>query len=65
MAKGVTTNVQLQQLANRMRIPYFRGIFMRTILSTEVRETKAISWIWIMLRDRVAYAKRWNRAMYF
>ncbi|KYQ48821.1 hypothetical protein ALC60_12126 [Trachymyrmex zeteki] len=25
LPKGVTTNVQLQQLANRMRIPYFRG----------------------------------------
>ncbi|KYN21952.1 hypothetical protein ALC57_05664 [Trachymyrmex cornetzi] len=23
--RGVTTDVQLQQLANRMRIPYFRG----------------------------------------
>ena len=30
MPKGVTTNVllQLQQLANHMRIPYFRRIFI-------------------------------------
>ena len=33
MPKGVTTNVQLQQIAKRMHIPYFRGIFMRTTLS--------------------------------
>jgi len=32
--KGVTINVQLQQLAKHIRIPYFRGIFMRTTLST-------------------------------
>jgi len=35
MPKDVTTNVQLQQLAKRIRIPYFRDIFMRTTLSTE------------------------------
>ena len=28
MPRGVTIDVQLQQLANRMRISYFRGIFM-------------------------------------
>ncbi|KYN07158.1 hypothetical protein ALC62_01878 [Cyphomyrmex costatus] len=32
---GVTTNVQLLQLAKRMRIPYFRSIFMRTTLPVE------------------------------
>ncbi|KYN00529.1 hypothetical protein ALC62_08702, partial [Cyphomyrmex costatus] len=32
---GVTTNVQLLQLAKRMCIPYFRGIFMRTTLPVE------------------------------
>jgi len=32
MAKGITTNIQLQQLAKRMHILYFRGIFMRTSL---------------------------------
>ena len=35
MPKGVTTNVQLQQLAKRMHIPYFRSTFMRTTLPTE------------------------------
>jgi len=30
----ITTNVQLQQLIKLMHIPYFRDIFMRTILST-------------------------------
>jgi len=32
MPTGVTTNVQLDQLAKRMRIPYFRGVFMRNTL---------------------------------
>jgi len=39
MPRGVTTNVQLQQLANRMRIPYFRGIFMRTATYCLIRST--------------------------
>jgi len=68
MLKDVTTNVQLQQLANRIRIPYFRGIFMRT-LPREVRRNESgivnldnaegpgIHW--------VAYTKRGNRAIYF
>jgi len=30
----ITINVQLQQLSNRMPIPYFKGIFMCTILLT-------------------------------
>jgi len=34
MPKGITTNVQLQQLTKRMRIPYFRDIFMHTTLPT-------------------------------
>jgi len=41
MPKSVTTNVQLQQLANRMRIPYFRSIFMRTALPTGVHQNKS------------------------
>jgi len=41
MSKGVTINVQLQQLASRMRIPYFRGIFMRTTLPKEVRRNES------------------------
>ena len=35
MPKGVTTNVQLQQLTKRMRIPCFRDIFMHITLPTE------------------------------
>jgi len=34
MPKGTTTNAELQQLSKLMRIPYFRSIFMRTILLT-------------------------------
>jgi len=41
MPKGVTTNVQLQQRANRMRILYSRGIFMRTILPTGMRRNES------------------------
>jgi len=35
MPNCITTNVQLQQLAKCMHIPYFRGIFKRTNLPTE------------------------------
>jgi len=38
MPKGVTTNVQLQQLTKRMRIPYFRDIFMHTTNRGSVSE---------------------------
>jgi len=31
---GTITNAELQQLTKLMRIPYFRGIFMRTTLPT-------------------------------
>jgi len=64
--KGVTTNVQLQQLTECMRIPYFRGIFMRTTLPTGgVRRNES----GIINFDNVeklgtqwmAYAKRGNR----
>ena len=44
MPKGVITNEQLQQLAKRMSIPYFRSIFMRTILSIGgCLETRVVS----------------------
>ena len=52
MPKDVTTNVQLQQLAKRMRVPYFRDIFMRTILLTgEVyqNENDIVNWIMLMI----------------
>jgi len=32
MLAGVITNIQLDQLAKRMHIPYFRGVFMRNAL---------------------------------
>jgi len=64
MPKGVTTNIQLQQLTKRMRIPYFRGIFMRSTLLRRVRRnvnsivnldnTEGPNTHW------VAYAKRGN-----
>ena len=70
MPKGATTNVQLQQLAKHMHIPYFKGIFMRTTLPTGgVRRNESA----IVNLDNaegpgthwVAYAKRDNRVIYF
>lgn len=68
--KGITTNVQLQQLRKRMRIPYFKCIFMRTTLPTggvywnesdiinlDNAEGPGTHW--------VSYAKRGDRAVYF
>ncbi|KYN04508.1 hypothetical protein ALC62_04621 [Cyphomyrmex costatus] len=37
MPTGATTNVQLLQLAKRMRVPYFRGVFMRNALPKRKR----------------------------
>ena len=34
MPSGAITNVQLNELARRMRVPYFKGVFMRNTLST-------------------------------
>ncbi|XP_077258538.1 uncharacterized protein LOC143895358 [Temnothorax americanus] len=68
--KGVTTNVQLQQLAKHMRIPYFRGVFMRDslpiggirrnesgIVNLDNTDGPGTHW--------VAYAKKGDRAIYF
>lgn len=66
----MTTNIQLEQLAKRMRIPYFRGVFMRDSLPiggiyrnesgiVNLDSTKGPGTHW------VAYAKRGNRAIYF
>ena len=42
MPREITTDVQLQQLINRIRIPYFRGIFIRTTLPVEgVRQNES------------------------
>jgi len=68
MPKGFTSNVQLQQLANRMRIPYFRGIFMRTTLPRKVRRNES----GIVYLDNaegpgthwMAYAKKRKRAIF-
>jgi len=32
MSADITTNIQLDQLARRMHVPYFRGVFMRNAL---------------------------------
>ncbi|KYN13309.1 hypothetical protein ALC57_14510 [Trachymyrmex cornetzi] len=70
MPRGVTTDMQLQQLANSMRIPYYRGVFMRTTLPVEgVRRNES----GIVNLDNaagpgthwVAYAKRGIRVVYF
>ena len=69
MPRGVT-DVQLQQLANRMRISYFRGIFMRITLPIKgvhqnesgivnLDSVERPSMHWVM------YAKRGNRVIYF
>jgi len=31
MPSGTTINVQLNELARRMRVPYFRGVFMQHV----------------------------------
>jgi len=70
MLRGVITNVQLQQFANPMDIPYFRSIFMRTTLPDEaVRRNKS----GIVNLDNaegldthwVAFVERKNRVVYF
>jgi len=70
MPKSVTTNIQLQQLAKHMRIPYFRGIFMRTILPTGGMYRNESGIVNLDNADGpgthwVAYAKRGDRAVYF
>ncbi|KYQ52679.1 hypothetical protein ALC60_08211 [Trachymyrmex zeteki] len=70
MPKGVTTNVQLQQLAKRMRIPYFRGIFMRTTLPTGTVYRNERGIVNLDNADGsgthwVAYAKRGDHVVYF
>jgi len=41
MPSGATTNVQLNELARLMRVPYFRSVFMRNMLPQRV--PKAVS----------------------
>ena len=70
MPSGATTNVQLDVLVRRMRVPYFRGVVMRNALPTSGvhRNESGI----VNLNDAtgpgthwVAYAKRNNRIVYF
>ena len=41
MPAGITTNVQLSQLARSMRIPYFRGVYMRNALPRKIRRNES------------------------
>jgi len=70
MLSGATTNVQLNELARRMRVPYFRDVFMRNMLPTSgahrnksdivnLDDATGLGTHW------VAYAKRNNRVVYF
>jgi len=70
MPVGATTNIQLDHLARRMHVPYFRGVFMRNALpiSGARRNESGI----VNLDDArgsgthwVAYAKRGNHVIYF
>lgn len=69
MPTGITTNVQLEQFAKCMRIPFFRGVFMRDTLPALPRVNES----GIVNLDNVegpgthwvAYAKRSDRAIYF
>lgn len=69
MPAGVTTNLQLLRIAKRMRIPYFRGVYMRDALPREIRRNESGI---VNLDDTdgpgthwVAYAKRGDRVVYF
>jgi len=70
MPSGAITNVQLNELARRMRVPYFKGVFMRNTLPTSGahRNESGI----VNLDDAtgpdthwVAYSKRNNYVVYF
>lgn len=69
MPTGITTNIQLLKFAKRMRIPYFRGVFMRNNLPQQIRFNES----GIVNLDNingsgthwVAYVKRGNHIMYF
>lgn len=71
MPTGVTTNVQLDQLARHMRVPFFRGVFMRDTLPLTSGIRRNESGIVNLDDDSgpgthwVAYAKRDNRVVYF
>nr|XP_012222208.1 PREDICTED: uncharacterized protein LOC105672076 [Linepithema humile] len=69
MPAGAPTNLQLFALARRMRIPYFRGVYMRNALPDKIHKNESGI---VNLDDVdgsgthwVAYAKRGDRAVYF
>lgn len=71
MPAGVTTNTQLDLLARRMRIPFFRGVFMRDTLPVTSGIHRNESGIVNLDDDSgpgthwVAYAKRDDHVVYF
>ncbi|KYN40000.1 hypothetical protein ALC56_05608 [Trachymyrmex septentrionalis] len=69
MPSGATTNAQLNELAKRMRIPYFRGVFMRNALPTSGAHRNESGIVNLDATGPgthwVAYAKRNNRVVYF
>jgi len=70
MPADVTTNIQLDQLARRMHIPYFRGVFMRNALPISGARRNESG---ILNLDNakgsgthcIAYAKRDSHVIYF
>jgi hypothetical protein len=69
MPAGIITNLQLLHLAKRMRIPFFRGVYMRNALPRKIRRNENSI---VNLDDAagsgthwVAYSKRDDRAAYF
>jgi hypothetical protein len=66
MPAGATTYLQLLHLAKRMRIPFFRGVYMRNALPRKIHRNESSI---VNLDDAtgsgthwVAYAKRDDRA---
>ncbi|XP_067208458.1 uncharacterized protein [Linepithema humile] len=41
MPTGATTNLQLSRIAKRMRIPYFRGVYMRNALPDKIHKNES------------------------
>lgn len=66
---GATTNIQLLQLTKKLKIPNFRGVFMRTNLPSKIRKNEC----GIVNLDHadgpgthwVAYVKRDKNILYF
>jgi len=68
----VTTNIQLDQLARRMHVSYFRDVFMRTDNALPISDARRNESGIVNLDDArstgthwVAYAKRDNHVIYF